>query len=365
MADRELMEATLERDGVACLMTHVQAGREFEALLKGHLFDLIISDYSLPAYDGEEALAAAQKLQPETPFILLSGTIGEERAVKFLKSGATDCVLKQNLIRLGPAIRRAVAEASEKKERQKAETQLHAQAAELRALAARLQAIREEERIRIARELHDEMGEALMAQKFGLTWLRRRLEQEPVPKAEIIAKIGELCRLIDGSAIRVRELCADLRPSILDDLGLSAAIEWQAQEFQTRTGIVCEIAQGVDLLDLDEQHATTVFRIFQEILTNVARHAKANGVHVSLRVSGPALLLAVTDNGKGICEDKACGGTSLGLLGMRERAALLGGKIAISSAPGNGTTVTVTIPFVLKSAISKSRGSRNNHPICE
>jgi signal transduction histidine kinase len=258
-----------------------------------------------------------------------------------------------------------MAEASEKKERHKAETQLHAQTGELRALAARLQAIREDERIRIARELHDEMGEALMAQKFGLLWLWRRLEQEPVPKVEMIAKIGELGRLIDGTANRVREVCADLRPSILDDLGISAAIEWQAQEFQTRTGIVCEIFQGVDLLDLDEQHATTVFRIFQEILTNVARHAKATRVHGRLGATGAVLLLAVTDNGKGIGAGEACGGKSLGLLGMRERAALLGGKVAISSTPGNGTTVMVTIPFMLKSGISKSGGNRKNDPICE
>lgn len=345
--DLELIRETLAADGLDCWLEQVQTRKEFEAALKETSFDLIISDFSLPAYDGRSALAAAKKLQADTPFILLSGTLGEERAVSFLKSGATDCVLKHNLSRLVPAVRRALAEAEERARRKTAEEALQKQASQLRALAAQLQAGREEERIRISRELHDEMGEALTAQKFGLSWIRQRLghEDQQVLREEIFAKIDSLNALADATANRVRRLCAELRPSILDDLGLLAAIEWQAHEFQTRTGIECDLAHKIDSLDLNPQQATALFRIFQEVLTNVARHAKASRVRVDLKIVGRNLVLQIRDNGKGINEKKITGGGSLGILGMRERAALLGGEVAIHGAPGKGTNVTVSAPL--------------------
>jgi DNA-binding NarL/FixJ family response regulator len=345
--DRRLMEAALTKDGLNYQIVQVQERNDFEAILKLNQFDLIVSDFSLPGYDGATALAAAKEIQPDTPFILLSGTIGEERAVDFLKAGATDCVLKQNLSRLGSAIRRAIAEAKEKMNRQKAEELLRTQATELRALAARLQASREEERIRISRELHDEMGEMLTAQKFALSWMRQQLSNgdQVMVEKEILGRIDSLGLLIDQMAGRVRQLCTELRPSILDHLGLVAAIEWQANEFQSRTGIVCHLPQKVDSLNLDEQQATAVFRIFQEILTNVARHARASEVSVELKLAGQNLILQVQDNGEGISDAKLMGGTSLGILGMRERMTLLGGQLLIRGIPAKGTTVTLSVPL--------------------
>jgi DNA-binding NarL/FixJ family response regulator len=345
--DRRLMESVLTKDGLNCQIVQVQERNDFEAILKLNQFDLIVSDFSLPGYDGATALATAKKIQPDTPFILLSGTIGEERAVDFLKAGATDCVLKQNLSRLGPAVRRAIAEAKEKMKRQKAEELLRTQAAELRALAARLQASREEERVRISRELHDEMGEMLTAQKFALSWMRQQLSNgdKVIVEKEIFARIDSLGLLIDQMANRVRQLCTELRPSILDNLGLLAAIEWQANEFQLRTGIVCNITQKVDSLNLEEQQATAMFRIFQEILTNVARHARASEVSVELKFAGQNLILQVQDNGEGISDTKLKGGTSLGILGMRERMTLLGGELLIQGIPAKGTTVTLCVPL--------------------
>ncbi|MGA2869285.1 MAG: response regulator [Verrucomicrobiota bacterium] len=345
--DRRLMEAALTKDGLNCQIVQVQERNDFEAILKLNQFDLIVSDFSLPGYDGATALATAKKIQPDTPFILLSGTIGEERAVDFLKAGATDCVLKQNLSRLGPSVRRAIAEAKEKMKRQMAEELLRTQAAELRALAARLQASREEERIRISRELHDEMGEMLTAQKFALSWMRQQLSNcdKVIVGEEIFARIDSLGLLIDGMTNRVRQLCTELRPSILDHLGLLAAIEWQANEFQLRTGIVCHIPQKVHSLNLNEQQATAVFRIFQEILTNVARHARASEVQIELKFAGQNLILKVQDNGEGISDTRINGGTSLGILGMRERMTLLGGELLIQGIPEKGTTVTLSVPL--------------------
>jgi signal transduction histidine kinase len=136
----------------------------------------------------------------------------------------------------------------------------------------------------------------------------------------------------------------ELRPSVLDDLGLTAAIEWQAKEFQNRSGIKCELTINPEEIALDRNRSTAIFRIFQETLTNVARHASATNIHVSMEKKGNRLMLEVRDNGKGITEDRVMGPKSLGLMGMRERALFLGGDLQISGITGKGTTVTVIIP---------------------
>ena len=346
--DRQLLAAMLSRDGLACDLVFAGSAAEFESAVGREKFDLIVSDFTLPDYDGVSALAAARKAQPETPFVLVSGTIGEERAVRILKLGATDCVLKGSLARLNTVVRRALAEAEERKKRRQAEEALREQAGQLRALAGRLEASREEERRRISREIHDELGEALTSQKLKLMWIKQRLSRlkragsgEAGPRERSISLEPQT----DGTAKRVRRLCTELRPPILDDLGLTAAIEWQAREFQNRTSIECVIHPDNVTVDLELEPATALFRIFQEILTNVARHAKATRVDVELMANNGHLILEVKDNGRGIPENKLAGGVSLGILGMRERAVLLGGKLGIRGAPGKGTKVIVSIPI--------------------
>jgi signal transduction histidine kinase len=359
--DQLLVKETLAGDGLNCRLKCVANQNDFRLALNSDRFDLIISDFTLPSYDGMASFDCARKLQPETPFILVSGTIGEERVVEFLKGGAADCVLKENLSRLAPAIRRALREVDERAKRQQAEEELRTRSDELRALAARLQASREEERILISREIHDELGEALTTQKFGLSWLRDRLERRDkaeIPWEQLFAKMDTLSAHADATADRVRKLCAELRPSILDDLGLTAAIEWQAREFQTRTNIRCEVAaQDMEVADVGKEQATAVFRIFQEILTNVARHAHASKVWVSLKKTATKLILQVKDNGKGIADKEIVNQASLGILGMRERAMLLGGELVIHGKPARGTIVMVSIPLsqpAPKSTRSKS-----------
>lgn len=347
--DRKLVEIALAREGLNCHFLPVQTRQEFESAISKGGFDLVISDFTMPFYDGESALLASRKFQPETPFIFISGTIGEERAVEFLKAGVADCVLKNNLPRIGPAVRRALREAEERARRESAEAALREQAIQLRALAARLQTSREEERLRISRELHDELGAALTAHKYGLEWMRQELSKpdRAVSQKQIFEKLDSLKALADTTTVRVRKLCTELRPPILDDLGLAATIEWQVREFQTRTNIQCEIIGLPDSLNLNNEQAIAIFRIFQEILTNVARHAQASRVRVQLKIADAHLVLEVKDNGKGISRDKIAGGESFGLLGMRERASLLGGEILIKGAPGKGTTVTVSVPINL------------------
>ena len=232
-------------------------------------------------------------------------------------------------------------------ERKRIEEEARKSREQLRALAARLQAAREEERIRIAREIHDQLGEMLTAFKLGLGWMKAVLENAgslPEQK-EFFEKIAELGLLADNTADRARKLCTELRPAVLDDLGLVPAIEWQAREFKLRTNIRCETKMEVEHVAANPDQAIAIFRILQELLTNVARHAHASSVRVSLKHIVPNLILQVIDNGRGIEAEQINAHDSLGLLGMRERAGLLGGSVEIRGKPGRGTTVSVVIPI--------------------
>ena len=220
------------------------------------------------------------------------------------------------------------------------EQELRASSEQSRNLAASLLSVREEERTRIAREIHDDLGQSLTAVKIDVAWLAKRLPQPDVPMLERIRSILELADSIIQS---VRRISTELRPGILD-LGLAAALEWQLQEFQARTGIQCKLrllTQEVFAPDI----STALFRILQETLTNIARHAGATQVEVVLQKQWDRLALRIRDNGRGFDPASPSRSGSLGLLGMRERAAMLGGGVMIASAPGKGTTVTAWMPL--------------------
>jgi len=219
------------------------------------------------------------------------------------------------------------------------EQRLEESHAELRALAKRLEEIREEERNNLARELHDEFGAALTALKLDLAWLTTHVGSASDAVRE---RINGMSKLIDLTTHSISRTATMLRPPLLDDFGLVAAIEWQAQEFQGRTGITCSVT--ADQVELPPDRATAVFRIFQECLTNVARHADASEVDVRLSKGNGEVILEVQDNGRGVPEEKLSSRTSFGLLGMRERAYAFGGKTKIESSPGMGATVRVWIP---------------------
>lgn len=230
--------------------------------------------------------------------------------------------------------------ASDLSETKRAEQELRASSERLRSLAARLLTVREEEQARISRAVHDELGQSLTAVKLDLAWLAKRLPRE---SGEMLEKIRSTRQLAEGLIQDVRRISTELRPSILD-LGLVAALEWQVQEFQARTGIHCNLR----LLTREAfapDVSTALFRVLQESLTNVARHAKATRAEVVLQKRRDQLVLWIHDNGRGFDQADPSLSKSLGLLGMRERAAILGGQVKISSAPGKGTTVTAWIPL--------------------
>jgi signal transduction histidine kinase len=206
-----------------------------------------------------------------------------------------------------------------------------------------LQSVREEERTRISRAIHDELGQTLTGLKMDVAWLQGHLEpQQPA----LLAKTQAMSKLIDTTIQTVRRISTELRPGILD-LGLVATIEWQLQEFQTRTGVESKLITALEETALDDASSTAVFRILQEILTNVARHAQATQVEVILEERAGFLRLQVRDNGRGITKSEIRSPKSIGLLGMQERARLQAGEVRFQGTAGKGTIVTVQLPLNL------------------
>jgi len=224
---------------------------------------------------------------------------------------------------------------------------------QLRALSARAEQVREDERTGIAREIHDDLGQALTAIKIDLAWLARRVSGDSSGSGQtLLEKLDEMSRMTDDVIGRVRRISSDLRPGVLDDLGLLAAVEWEASRFEERTGVSCVVASNLGDDVLERDLSTAVFRIAQEALTNVARHAEASNVaiHVHRSEDGRSLRLRVRDDGVGILEEAAREPTSLGLLGMRERARRLGGTVSTTRAPEGGTLVEVIVPLAGKTS---------------
>ena len=227
-------------------------------------------------------------------------------------------------------------------DRKRSEDEFRRSTDQLRELSARLQSVREEERTLIARVIHDELGQTLTGLKMDVAWLQRHLDRQ---QPALLEKTQAMSDLIDTTIQTVRRISSELRPGLLDDLGLVATIEWQLQEFQTRSGIQGKLISASEETTLDADGATAAFRIFQEILTNVARHAQATQVEVSLEESTAFLTLQVQDNGRGITESEIHSPKSIGLLGMQERARLRAGEVHFQGTPGQGTTVTVRLPL--------------------
>lgn len=305
-----------------------------EELLKLRIWDLLHPDFHAAV---EARLRARQEgenivSQNEVPLVVKGG---ETRWITYTAGRV--------LIQGAPAI---IAMATDVTERRQAEEQLHASREQLRALSARLLSAREEERKRIAREIHDELGQALTGLIIELSWLEDKLALLPEPEhaRPLLDKTASMLRLADSTVESVRRIAGELRPGLLDDFGLAAAIEWHAQEFEQRTGVICHVSSELDETILSPEQATALFRILQEALTNVARHAAATRVQVRIFQDGGELVLSVEDDGRGIRKENLSSARSLGVIGMRERAALLGGAVQIEGAQGFGTRVVARVP---------------------
>lgn len=472
--DAALLCIELESAGYSLRYRRVETSSQMADALMSAQWDVVLSDFNLPAFNAYDALRLLKASGQDIPLIVVSGFIGEMDAVALMKAGAHDYVMKASLARLVPAIEREIKEAAERErrrqadqalaanrkllenitqslgegllvldsdsrlmmmnaeaerllgwtqaelaqrsvhdtihcrhpdgspmpreecivfkhvcqqgevrrvddevmvrkdgsvfpvmyvatpivedgvvigtvtafqdisERKQAERALRESQLQLQELTAFLHQVREKERTRIAREMHDELGQALTALRIDLNWLDARLaEREPTIGAKLAAMLG----LVDKTVDAVRRISEDLRPGMLDDLGLAAAIEHHVAKFADQTGIACELTMSRDHYELDDQTATTLFRVLQESLTNVARHAQASKVSVRLQDLAAEMLLIVKDDGRGLPEPSAGKKKTYGLLGMHERVKLLGGSLDISSVPGKGTRIEASLPL--------------------
>ncbi|MCI0411763.1 PAS domain S-box protein [bacterium] len=287
--------------------------------------------------------SAAVKCGLKTAFAMpvLKGT--EVAAVLEFFSGAseeTDVEMIQGMELVGTQLGRVF-------DRKKAEDEIKQSRERLRALSAHLQFVREQERIKIAREVHDDLGQVLSALRMELSLLNQNLMEssDTAPRQQILQELGTMSHLVDDTIRSVRRIITELRPEVLDHLDLSSALEWQIQEFRTRTGIKTSFYSTLQNSPLNQEGVTALFRILQETLTNVNRHAQATALQVKLIDSTESIILEVKDNGRGITEEETRKAGSFGILGMRERVLLLGGTLSMIGSPGKGTTVRVEIPL--------------------
>src|SRR5438128_10910710 len=312
-----------------------QSGEVAWRLTLNNDFAVILLDGRMPGIDGFETarLILSRERSRLTPLIFLSAAADEMSSMfRGYQVGAVDYLQKPVVPEILKSKVAVFVELHRKTER------LRESEDKLRRLAAHLISVREEERAHIAREIHDELGQVLTGLKMEVGWLAKRLKERA-----LIEKTDSMGKLIDSTVQTVRKIAAGLRPEMLDDMGLIAAVGWQAKEFQKRTGIRCR-AKLPPEVKLDIDVSTTMFRIFQEILTNVARHSRATRVDMQPTVHDERVGLEVTDNGVGIADSDLNGKKSLGLLGMHERALLFGGEVKITGTAGHGTRVSVSIP---------------------
>ncbi len=243
-----------------------------------------------------------------------------------------------------PTLEAVVLDITERKLTEQKLEQLYDQS---RALSARIETVREEERAHIAREIHDNLGQMMTGLKLDFSWLEKKLSRVKDEKLhqEVKPKFDEIAKLLEETIQTVRDIASDLRPGVLDALGLREAIEWQVRKFKLKTGVKCSVKLCQEPKELPPQHATALFRILQELLTNITRHANATCVRIEMTKTSDELRLSVSDDGVGVTEEQIRNPKSLGLLGMRERAMILGGNVTISGEAGHGTVAQVQIPI--------------------
>lgn len=339
--DVDLMKIELKKAGMECVSELVDTESDFLRALKEFSPDIILSDYSLPSFDGMRAFKLFKKQKLKIPFILITSNISEQLALDCLNEGVDDFILKTSLERVPKAIKRALERKYIEREKDKISEELIASQMQLRALINEMHVVREKERAHIAREIHDELGQQLTALKMDIGWI---MHKHGGADETLIKKLNDMLHLSDGIIDTVRRISSELRPAIIDDLGLIAALEWKCIDFEGKTKVPCQFHSTVKERKFENVLSINTYRVLQEALTNIMRHANASSVIVKVSENDSELFLEVIDDGEGIKAGKRNGKT-LGILGMKERAGLLGGVLSIVSLKDKGTHIILTLPF--------------------
>ena len=340
LRDAELIKELLVSEGMACDIVRVDKQTDFIDALEHSGFELIFADYSLPTFDGISALNIAKEKAPDVPFIFITGKMGEDRAIETLKHGAADYILKDNLSRLVPSVNWALRELREKMERKRADEQLKESEKKLRHLSSELMAAQENERKRIAGELHDSVAASLGAIIFKIEKILDQVERDESTQAGL----RDLIAMVQQVNLETRRIMSALRPSVLDDLGIVPAINWFCREYEKIYSHI-SVEKQIDLSenDITDSLKTAIFRVSQEAMNNIAKHSKASHVNLYLQERNSGIELTIQDNGHGFDLDTTTRG--LGLSTMRERTELSGGTCMIESVKGAGTTIRCSWPL--------------------
>lgn len=331
-----LLSATLARQGLNVDCHRVEDAEAMRLALRDQPWDAVISDHHLPQFSSPEALRTLRASGKILPFLIVSGTIGEDVAVEAMRNGADDFLIKGRLARLGPALLNAMRSAEARRDRIAAEQALRVSEQKLRELSAHLQTVVEDERKAIAREIHDEIGGMLTALRFDLAWIERN---GTPPVAQRAAQALETLGLAQQAS---QTIVRNLRPPVLD-AGIIPAIEWQLAQFRKRSGLITRFRTNTDQIALTDEAAMTVYRTLQEALTNVVKHAGASSVAVDIVMSESMLSLEIQDDGDGIGADDLDKQQSFGLRGLAERARAVGGWLEVSVGKRGGTLL-LTVP---------------------
>ncbi len=337
--DYDLLLALLARGGRPVRARRVEDEAGMRAVFQDGPVDVVVTDHSLPQFDSLAALAVAKSHDPDLPVIVVSGEMSEELAVAVLHAGADDFILKSRLFRVGPALTRSLQAARERRAGREAAAALEQSETRLRALTRHLETIKEEERHRIAREIHDDIGATLTALRFELVGLARQGQTQPAQAPRLAAMLG----LLEQAVAASHRIQHNLRPPVLD-AGLVAALQWLVRSFASRTSIVATFETNREDLPLPAECAAAMYRVAQESLSNISKYAQAQHVSVQLFAATGEVTLEVSDDGVGFDPGMLQATPGFGLRGLIERARGFGGWAEISSAPGRGTTVMFSVP---------------------
>ncbi|MFT3719227.1 ATP-binding protein [Pseudorhodoferax sp.] len=343
--DHQLVALTLRRHGMACSLARVETLDEFARALAGPPWSLILADYHLGGFTALDAWALSRAQEHRPPFVLLSGAIGETVAVEAIRLGFSDYVLKDHIGQLPHVIERALEVWQARRDKARAHAELAESERRLAALAEHLQTSIEQERAAIAREVHDDIGGSLAAIRLDLAWIARHSQGDAAMQSHVAAAADMLQHALSAS----QRIMMNLRPPILDQ-GLVAAIGWLAEAFERRTGVATTVRAARERIEVDKQLALVAYRTAQEALTNAAKYAGCSRVTIELSDAEGVLTLEVSDDGCGLAPGALAKPRSFGLRGLAERARTVDGWLDVSSQPGRGTTVILSIPLHAEAA---------------
>lgn len=340
--DHELLLRALRRQGFEPEAKRVEDEPGLRAALAAGGWDAVVSDHHLPRFSSGEALRTVRSSGFDGPFLIVSGTIGEDAAVAAMQAGADDYLIKGRLARLGPALRNALSAASARRERTAAQAALAESERQLRALTDHLQQAVEDERAAIAREVHDDVGGMLTALRFDLSWIEKHGEDA------VRARARQGLDTLNQAVLAVQRLLRNLRPPALD-AGIVAALDFLVSQFASRTGIEAQLTSNRERIELAEPLAIVVYRVAQESLTNVAKHAQARRARVDLVLQDDMLSLEISDDGVGIRAADLDKPGSFGLRGLQERVRQAHGWLDVSVGERRGA-VMLTLPLTERAA---------------